>query len=189
MTGTKPRWPLFLLAWLSLIPIFGFFIGSMAAGWGLVSSRPRALVAAAIGAGGALLNLAGLIALAIMTVGSDRPEFALARRAATQRGLVEVVAGLETYRRREGAYPTSLGVFTERVDFRHPINPLDPSGGFFPPRLFEYHPAEDRQTYQLFSMGPDKKAGTSDDIYPELPDSLREHSGLRIKSPSREGPP
>lgn len=182
MSGTKSKWPLFLLAWLSLIPIFGFFIGSAAAGWGLVSSRPRALVAAGIGAGGALLNLVGLIALGFMTLGSDRPELAEARRIATERGLVEVVAGLEAYRRREGAYPASLGVFTERVDFRHPINPIDPSGGFFPPRLFEYHPAEDRQTYQLFSVGPDKKPGTPDDIYPELPDSLREQSGLRTKS-------
>ena len=183
MTGRpKGRWPLFLLAWLSLIPIFGFFIGSVAAGWGLVSTRPRALVAAAIGAGGALLNLAALVVLGVMTVGSDRPEIVEARRAATQRGLVEVVVALEAYRRREGAYPLTLGVFTERVDFRHPVNPIDPSGGFFPPRLFEYHPAEDRQTYQLFSVGPDKKPGTPDDIYPELTDSLREQSGWRIKT-------
>jgi hypothetical protein len=183
MSGTKAKWPLFLLAWLSFIPIFGFFIGSAAAGWGLVSSRPRALVAAGIGAGGALLNLIGLIALGVMTLGGNRPEIIEARRIATERGLVEVVAGLEAYRRREGAYPASLGVFTERVDFRHPINPIDPSGGFFPPRLFEYHPAKDRQTYQLFSVGPDTRPGTPDDIYPELPDSLRQQSGLRNKSP------
>ena len=189
MTSTKPKWPLFLLAWLSLIPIFGFFIGSAAAGWGLVSSRPRALVAAAIGAGGALLNLVGLIALGVMTLGSDQPELARARLAATQQGLVSVVIGLEAYRRREGAYPLSLSVFTERVDFRRPVNPIDPSGGFFPPRLFEYHPAEDRQTYQLFSVGPDRKSGTSDDIYPELPDSLRDQSGLRIKAPSERNRP
>jgi hypothetical protein len=181
MTAPKPKWPLFLLAWLSLIPIFGFFIGSMAAGWGLVSSRPKALVAAGIGAGGALLNLVGMIALGFMTLGSNRPELVEARRAATQQGLVEVVAALEAYRQREGAYPASLRVFTERVDFRHPINPIDPSGGFFPPRLFEYHPDENRQTYQLYSVGPDKKPGTSDDIYPELPDSMRQQSGLRIK--------
>jgi hypothetical protein len=183
VTGPKAKWPLFLLAWLSLIPVFGFFIGSIAAGWGLVSSRPRALVAAGIGAGGALLNLGALIALGIMTLGSDRPELAEARRAATQRGLVEVVQALEAYRRREGAYPVSLGVFTERVDFRNPVNPIDPSGGFFPPRFFEYRPAADRQTYELFSVGSDKKPGTADDIFPELPDSVRVQSGLRIKSP------
>lgn len=182
MTGPKPKWPLFFLAWLSLVPILGFFIGSVAAGWGLVSSRPRALVAAGIGAGGALLNLVAMIALSAITLSSNRPELAEARRIATQRGLVEVVGALEGYRRREGAYPTTLGAFTQRVDFRHPVNPIDPSGGFFPPRLFEYHPAEDRQTYQLYSVGPDKKPGTPDDIYPELPDSLRQLSGLRIPS-------
>lgn len=180
MTEAKPKWPLFLLAWLSLIPIFGFFIGSAAAGWGLVSTRPRALVAAGIGAGGALLNLVALVALGAMTLGSDRPELVEARRAATQQGLVEIVAALEAYHRRERAYPVSLRVFTERVDFRHPVNPIDPSAGLFPPRFFEYHPSEDRQTYQLYSVGPDKKPGTPDDIYPELPDSLRD-SGLRIK--------
>lgn len=182
MTGPRPKWPLFLLAWLSLIPIFGFFIGSVAAGWGLVSTRPRALVAAGIGAGGALLNLVAMITFGAMTL-RDRPELAEARRVATQRGLVDIVVALETYRRREGAYPVSLGVFTERVDFRRPVNPIDPSGGFFPPRLFEYHPAEDRQTYRLYSAGPDKKPDTPDDIYPDLPDSLRHESGLRIKAP------
>lgn len=180
MTEPKPKWPLFLLAWLSLIPIFGFFIGSAAAGWGLVSTRPRALVAAGIGAGGALLNLVALIALGAMTLGSDQPELAEARRVATQRGLVEIVAALEAYHHRERAYPPSLRVFTERVDFKHPVNPIDPSAGFFPPRFFEYHPSEDRQTYQLYSVGPDKKPGTPDDIYPELPDSLHD-AGLRIK--------
>jgi hypothetical protein len=48
--------------------------------------------------------------------------------------------------------------------------------------LFEYYPAEDRQTYQLFSVGPDKKPGTPDDIFPELTDSLRAQSGWRIKT-------
>ncbi len=178
---SKRAWPLFLLAWLSLIPIVGFFFGSLAAGWGLVSSRPRALVAAAIGAGGAVLNLVAMVALALFSLG-DRAEFAEAKRAATRQGLLEVVQALEAYRQREGSYPNTLTVFTQQANFRRPVNPLDPSAGFFPPRLFEYRLAPDGQSYELFSVGPDKEPGTEDDILPELPDSLRGRSGLRTTS-------
>jgi len=97
----KPKWPLFLMAWLSLVPLLGFFFGSAAAGWGLVSSRPRALVAAGIGAGGALLNIVALVALGAFVL-RDRPELAAAKAEATRQGLVEVVEALEAYRAQEG---------------------------------------------------------------------------------------
>ncbi len=180
MTEPKPRWPLFLLAGLSFIPVLGFFFGSLAAGWGLISSRPRALVAAAVGATGAVLNMAGLIALTIFTL-RDRPEFAAAKLAATREGLREVVEALESYRDREGNYPADLNILVQQAG-RRPVYPVDPSAGFFPPRFFEYRLGPDGLSYQLFSVGPDRQAGTEDDIYPELPDSLRDRAGLRRPS-------
>jgi hypothetical protein len=181
----KPKWPLFLLAWLSLVPILGFFFGSLAAGWGLVSSRPRALVAAGIGAGGALLNLIGLFGLAAFVL-RDRPELALAKAEATRQALVEVVAGLETYREQNGSYPASLPELSQRLGLRHPVNVLDPSAGFFPPRPFQYELGPDGGTYRLYSVGADKEPGTPDDIFPALPDSLAARSGLRNPSDRRE---
>jgi hypothetical protein len=177
----KRPWPLFLLAWLSLVPILGFFFGSLAAGWGLVSSRPRALVAAGIGAGGAILNLVALLALMALSL-RDRPEFAAAKQVATRQSLIQVVEALEAYHSRVGSYPPSLTALTQQTGFRRPVNAFDPSAGFFPPRLFEYRLAPDGQSYVLFSAGPDKRPGTEDDMVPELPDSLRERAGLRIPS-------
>jgi hypothetical protein len=57
MHRTKRSWPLFLLAGSSFLPGFGLFFGAVAATWGLVSDRPRAMLAAGVGATGALLNL------------------------------------------------------------------------------------------------------------------------------------
>ncbi len=174
----KPKWPLFLLAWLSLIPFLGFFFGSLAAGWGLVSSRPRALVAAGIGAGGALLNVIALVGLTSYLL-RDRPELAQAKAEASRRGLVEVVEALEVYHAEQGSYPPSLAVLPQKLGLRHPVNFYDPSGGFFPPRPFEYELGADGQTYRVYSAGRDRKPGTSDDLFPELPDSLAARSGYR----------
>ncbi len=181
----KAKWPLFLLAWLSLIPGIGFFLGSMAAGWGLVSSRPRALVAAGIGAGGALLNLIGLMVLGAYLL-RDRPELAAAKVEATRQGLVEVVIALDAYRQQEGSYPSSLTILQRKLGFQRPVNVLDPSAGFLPPKPYQYELAPDGQTYRVFSVGPDKALGTSDDIFPVLPDSLAARSGFRNPIGRRE---
>lgn len=160
----KPAWPLFLLAGLSLIPGFGFLIGSVAAGWGLVSSRPRALVAAAVGAGGALLNLVGFLVLG-SSLGNN-PAMREARLEITRQYLVEVAAALETYRKEQGQYPPSLIAMQQKFGFRRPVNIFDPSAGLLGFKPFHYTLAPDGKSYDLFAVGPDGQAGTGDDLRP-----------------------
>lgn len=52
-------------------------------------------------------------------------------------------------------------------------------------RLYQYHLAPDGGTYDLYSVGPDGRPGTDDDIRPVLPDSVAARSGYR---PSHEAP-
>jgi hypothetical protein len=40
-------------------------------------------------------------------------------------------------------------------------------------------PKPDQQTYTLFAVGTDGEAGTADDVFPNLPDSLARSSGYR----------
>ncbi|MGQ0703880.1 MAG: type II secretion system protein GspG [Gemmatimonadales bacterium] len=178
----KPAWPLFLFAGLSFIPVLGFFIGSVAAGWGLVSSRRRALVAAGIGAGGALLNLVGLFALGVLMETKGGPELQQARIQVTRQSLLEVVTALETYREEAGHYPTSLVALQQRFGLRRPVNIADPTAGIFRFRPYQYELGPDGMSYDLFAVGPDRKPGTADDIRPALPDSLEGKVGLKGKS-------
>jgi len=161
----KPSWPLFLLAGLSLIPGFGFFIGSVAAGWGLVSSRPKALIAAAVGAGGAMLNLVGFLVLG-SSIGNN-PAMLEARLEITRQYLVEVVDALETYRREQGQYPPSLLAMQQKFGLRRPVSIFDPSAGLLGFKPFHYTLAPDGKTYDLFAVGPDGEPGTADDMRPQ----------------------
>lgn len=175
----KPAWPLFLLAGLSFIPILGFFIGSVAAGWGLVSSRRRALVAAGIGAGGALLNLIALFGLGLMLGTKGGPELEQAQAQIARQSLFEVVMALEAYREAEGHYPPSLGALQQRLGFRRPVNIADPTAGIFRFRPYQYELAPDGASYDLYAVGLDRQPGTADDIRPEVPDSLEGRVGLK----------
>jgi len=174
----KAAWPLFLLAGLSIVPGLGFLLGSLAAGWGLVSSRPRALVAAGIGAAGALLNVAALILFGFL---ADRntPGLAEARLQISRQQLGEVLTALEAFREEEGRYPPSLMVMQRKFGLRRPVPILDPAGGLFSMRPFQYQLAPDGASYDLYSVGRDGQAGTEDDIRPEVPDSMRGRVGLR----------
>ena len=128
-----------------------------------MSSRRRALVAAAIGAGGALLNLIVIFGFSFFGSGK-RPEFREARLQLTRQELADVALALEAYRKQEGRYPPSLIVLSQRLGLRRPVNIFDPSAGFLTMRPFQYKLAPDGTSYDLFSVGPDGKPGTEDDI-------------------------
>jgi hypothetical protein len=93
VSGPKRSWPLFVLAAAGFIPAFGLFFGAAALTWGLVSSRPRAMLAGMIGGAGALLNLAGG-AIVIWRM-QDTPAFAEANAASARRDLARLVGALE----------------------------------------------------------------------------------------------
>jgi hypothetical protein len=177
MAATKRSWPLLLVAACSFIPVLGFFIGAIAVSWGLLSDRPRARLATTLAAVGAFANLAGLL---LVTFFFQRtPEAARLNREATRRDLARVVAALESYRERTGAYPTSLAAL-ERPFAIPPVNIHDQGAGIIRIyRVYEYHLAADGGSYDLFSVGPDGRPGTDDDIRPALTDSVVARSGYR----------
>jgi hypothetical protein len=179
--NTKRSWPLLALAAGAFIPALGLFLGAAAVTWGLVSTRPRAMLAAAIGAAGGLLNMGGVILLAWWMQGD--PTYDAANAARSSRDLVRLVRALEEYRDANGRYPGELAVFTRFPLSLKLVNINDNSvGSFRMPRAYQYHRASDGRTYTLFAVGPDAKPGTSDDVFPALPDSVARRSGYRPRS-------
>jgi hypothetical protein len=174
----KRSWPLFVLAAGGFVPALGLFLGAAAVTWGLVSSRPRALLAAMIGGAGALLNVAGGMAMAWRMEGT--PGFAEARAVTTRRDLARLVGALEEYRVANGRYPGKLEVFTELPLSLKLVNIHDNSSGVFRmPHTYQYRLASDGRTYVLSAVGRDGVPGTADDILPSLPDSADRRSGSR----------
>ena len=174
----KPAWPLFLCAALAFVPGLGILFGSLAATWALLSSRPRALVAFGIAAGGALLQIVSF-ALWIAFSEAD-PGMAMANLAATQQDLRKVVNALDAYHAKQGSYPASLQELQRSGLTTRFVNIYDQSAGVFHlPYTYQYRVAADGSSFDVFSAGPDRAPETADDIRPVLPDSVRTHSGYR----------
>ncbi len=172
--NTKPAWPLLALAALAFVPVLGFVLGAIAVTWGLVTERPRARLAVILGASGALLNLVGAAAFSISLGSSPAGRTAIA--TVTQQDLVKLVFELERFRGTKGRYPASLRELAQSLS-NHPINIYDSSVGLGLPRVYTYRVAPDSQSYDLFAVGSDGKAGTADDLRPPIPDSLRSQTG------------
>lgn len=175
----RPAWPLFVLAVFSFTPILGFFVGAVGASWALMSSRKGALRAAAIAGTGALLNLAGMIVFGSLFMEANPvTETELAR--VTQENLLELVIAIDGHHAEAGTYPTSLQILQRELMPLRIVNIYDQSTGVFTwPRPYQYSIAPDEGSFDLFAVGPDRQAGTSDDIRPELPDSVRSRTGYK----------
>jgi len=162
---------------LAFLPVLGFLFGFVAAVWGLISDRPRALVGAGLGAAGFLLNFAGCAGLAYWATRSDGGSLGT-ELARTE--LVQLVQQLEQHHGEHREYPASLREL--RVGpFDVPAPDIyDRSAGVLNRTfLYQYRVAADRQSYSLSSVGADGRPGTADDIFPLLPDSLAGRTGLR----------
>jgi hypothetical protein len=180
----KPSWPLLLLAMLSFIPGFGFFIGSVAVTWGLLSERPRARLAIGIAATGALLQIL-VLSFFFLSAKQGSPLFAGVLSEVARQDLVTVVQALEAYHQRKSVYPASLLDLQREFGLSRPVNIYDQSGGVsLRPAPYHYRLAPDGKSYELFGVGPDRLPDTPDDITPLLSDSLRRHSGLRSPQPA-----
>ena len=176
----RRSWPPFLLAGASFIPGIGVIFGAAAVTWALVSDRPRALAAAALGAAGAFLNLlgGGLLAWRL----GNNPAYTAVGAARARRDMGRLVVALERYQQEQGRYPTGLDAFTQLPYSLRLVNIQDFSAGVFSrPRPYRYDLAPDGQSYTLFAVGPDGRAGTADDLFPDLPDSLARRSGYRAR--------
>jgi hypothetical protein len=178
LPSSKSSRPLLVLGLLSFVPGIGVLFGFCACCWGLVSDRPRALRGALLGGAGMLLNFAGCAALGFWAV-QRQPVPGGFRGQMAQVELSELVNQLEHYHSDHHRYPDSLREL--RGPFGVPAsNIYDRSLGLFNrSHLYQYRPAGDRQSYSLFSAGPDGRPDTPDDLYPVVLDSLAGHSGLR----------
>jgi hypothetical protein len=173
----KIVWPLFLVAGLSFVPLFGMFFAAAGATWGLVSTRRHATRAAIVALAGGACNIIGVMLMAIYS--APTPALVKADRATSQRDLLKVVVALDRYHDEKHAYPPSLPDLKQSLGVLHPLNLLDQSAGAFHFRNFQYVVAADGQSYDLFGVGPDNKPGTADDVRPIVPDSLKAHTGFR----------
>ncbi|HUF31310.1 MAG TPA: type II secretion system protein GspG [Gemmatimonadaceae bacterium] len=181
-------WPLFTLAALAFLPFAGILFGAVGLTWGLLSSRPRAMTAAFVAAGGALLNIIAFVALTVF-VTKDTDIYSQARTVAVQNDLLTLVREIEDFREENSAYPPSLSALQQRPAILRTINIYDQTAGVLKPRIYAYEPSADGRAYDLFSVGPDGEAGTADDIRPVLPDSLAARAGYRANiAASAEAP-
>lgn len=180
-SSARPRrsWPLFVLAGGGFIPAVGLFLGAAAVTWGLVSSRPRAMLAALIGGAGALLNMAGGMVIVWRMQGT--PVIAAANADVARRDLARLVGALEQYHVTNARYPRGLQVFTELPLSLKLVNIQDNSAGALRimPHPYQYRLAPDGRTYVLFAVGADGKPGTDDDVVPALADSVARRTGYR----------
>ena len=171
----RRAWPLLLVAAGSFIPGLGFVFAAAAVSWGLVAERPRTRLAIGIAATGAFLNLVGCGLVLVTT--QHEAAFARLEAAQTRHDLDRLVVAIERYHDRTSRYPDNLHVLVGMPIPTQMVNIYDHSQGLFRlPRAYEYHLAADGRSYDVFSVGPDGKPRTADDIRPSLPDTLS-HSG------------
>lgn len=170
-------WPIYIVAGLSFIPVFGVFFSAIGATWGLVSRRRHAVRAAVVSLVGGLCNIAGILLIAVYS--PPNPALKKADRLASERDLLRIVVALDRYHDEKHAYPASLPDLKQSLGILHPLNILDHSAGAFRFQNFHYVVAADGQSYDLFGAGADDQPGTADDVRPVIPDSLKARTGFR----------
>jgi hypothetical protein len=161
----------------SFVPGFGFFLGAAAVTWGLLSNRPRARLAIALGGSGALLHL-----LLIAIIGwrmRDSPAMTQVQVAGAVSDLNAIVLALDDYHAKHERYPpTLLDLIGRPIPVRF-INIYDQVAGFLEQRPYEYRLRPDGLSFDLFSVGRDGVPETEDDLRPSLPDSILRRAGYR----------
>ncbi len=175
--ASKPSWPLFLVAALSFVPVFGVFFGGAGATWGFVSSRRKAVLAAMIAMAGALANMVFIVVAGVRSASSDKSS--PVSQAFAQHELLAIVVAADKYHDEEHAYPPSLDALRRKQGPLRPLPMLDQTAGAFSFRFFQYKLAADGESFDVFGVGPDKKPGTADDVRPVLPDTMQAHSGYK----------
>jgi hypothetical protein len=170
--------PIFIVAALAFLPGLGVIFGLVACIWGLIADRPRAIIAAAIGAAGTLLNFAGCAAYGYWVLErQDQGSFA---RMLTATELVLLVEKVEEHRERYRSYPATLRDLGASHFGGNTVNIFDRAHGLTNLTVpYRYELMADRRHYRLSSVGPDRLPDTADDIYPVLSDSLAARSGLQ----------
>jgi hypothetical protein len=176
----KGAGPILILGALGFVPFLGVPFGFAALCWGLISDRPRAVRAAVLGATGMVANFAACAGLAWWSAERVTPGLGGFGAIMARAELVQVVQELEQFRRARGHYPERLTELRVGPLQTPAPNIYDKALGIFNrTRPYQYYRDLGDDSYQVFSVGPDGKSGTADDIWPILTDSVLAHSGLR----------
>lgn len=163
----KPRasWPVLVLAGLSLVPILGFFFGVAAAIWGLLTDRPRGLLAAGLGAAGAILNI-GILGAIGVTIASRQHKGGVSAMVA-QGELDTLVNHIELYHEAHGNYPARLADLPRPTNLGKALPLIDHSIGLLNMTTeYTYIVLENGADFDLKGAGKDGIADTADDVYP-----------------------
>jgi hypothetical protein len=158
-------WPLLVMAGLAFIPFLGVLFGFIATCWGLVTDRPRGLIAAAIGGAGALLNIFGIVVFG-MSLMKNNPAFGGLSAGIARVELDSLESRIEEYQAQHGRYPEELAQLP-RAGTSASVPIIDHSTSLLNVTVrYQYRVGSDGQSYELFGAGPDGVADTPDDVLP-----------------------
>ena len=116
-----------------------------------------------------VINIIGILAAMVVPKLMGRSE--QARLAATQSDLAAIKTALDAYEVDNGRYPAGKNGLTALIQMPRDAShwhgpyldklPQDPWGNFY---IYEFPGKHNAVGYDLYSAGPDGKAGTDDDI-------------------------
>jgi len=137
----------------------------------------------ALGVGGILLTMILSVSLWTYLLGNGAGKGEIYVKMAGK-NLKTCVMALEFHKRMKGRYPATLreiAPFTPG-QARSEVDIYDVSAGLgsvVKMQTYQYELASDGSSYRLYGVGPDGKAGTTDDVFPELTEDEMRAVGYR----------
>lgn len=155
-----------ILGIVSLTPAIGIILGLIALILGIIALKnikEQHIGGKRLAIAGTILGVLGMLSTVVIygslfyfMLGTNNGPFAEARSKASEQMLMQNAGYLELYKKKHGNYPKNL---EELNNEEYAVFPVD---HFMQP--LHYKVAADGQTYELQSIGPDGKLGTTDDI-------------------------
>lgn len=156
-----------ILGVVSLIPAIGIILGLAALILGIIAIQninKNNIVSKRMAIAGIVLGVLGMLSTIVIYGSlfyfgfiSKSGPFAEVRSKVSQQIITQNAGYLELYKKEYGKYPKSLEELNKE---EYAVFPID---HFMQP--LHYKVAADGQTYELKSIGPDGKLGTTDDIF------------------------
>ena len=179
----------YIPAFASLIPIIGIPFGISAVLWGISDWKLGGKKSVAIASLGFLSSLLfGWYAFFLADSIYKSPNINEAKVEFTQTGLASIMRYIEYYKLGHGHYPKALMDLKENdISFpeRSFFDPFSSSSLFWisdpETQNYFYTVHENVNSYELFSVGPDKTPYTQDDIYPVILEEYKSILGLSTK--------
>ena len=174
----------------SLIPIIGIPFGVSAILWGISDWKIGGKKAVILACIGLLLTFSvGFYFYFSFDWFKNSSYLVETKVRYSQAGLAHLIRYIEYYQLGHGHYPTSLTDVKEQdnsyMTDKTFSDPFTYSGviwtGSQGEQPFYYAVGTDGNSYELFSVGPDRTPNTQDDIYPVVSDEYKSVLGLRIK--------